>query len=392
MPEQIQPARALDGVRIVDLSRVLAGPWATQLLADLGADVMKVERPGFGDDTRSWGPPWFDTPDGRHESAYFICTNRGKRSIAVDFTSPEGSELIGKMLGEADVLVENFKVGSLERYGLDYASLSARYPRLIYCSISGFGQEGPYAELPGYDFIAQAMGGLMSLTGEPDGAPMKAGVALTDIMTGLYACSGILAALIQRQSTGHGQHVTTCLFDVQIAALANQASSYLATHSNPRRHGNAHPSIVPYQAFDAADGAIAIGVGNDTQFRRLCEVLGRSELSRDARFATNAGRVTNRETLIPILAGLFRTRDKSYWIHNLAALGIPVGPVNTVAEVFADPHVQQRNIAISMPHASLGSVAGVACPVRLSDSPPRVDLGPPVLDEHGAQIRQQLGT
>jgi crotonobetainyl-CoA:carnitine CoA-transferase CaiB-like acyl-CoA transferase len=268
--------------------------------------------------------------------------------------------------------------------------LSTLNPRLIYCSISGFGQEGPYARLPGYDFIAQAMGGLMSVTGEPDGTPMKAGVALTDIMTGLYACSGILAALLQRQATGRGQHVTTCLLDVQIATLANQASGYFATNSNPRRLGNAHPSIVPYQSFETADGVIAIGVGNDSQFRKLCHVLERSELGSDARFETNAGRVANREALIPILAGLFRTRAKTCWIDCLSALGIPVGPVNTVADVFADAHVRHRQIEIAMPHSTLGSVSGVACPVRLSDSPPAVNRGPPVLDEHGAEIRLQL--
>lgn len=387
MPMQ---TRALDGVRVIDMSRVLAGPWATQLLADLGADVIKIERPGVGDDTRSWGPPWFTGPNGR-EAAYFVCANRGKRSIAIDITTPAGAALVCSMAAEADVFVENFKVGSLGRYGLDYETLSAANPQLVYCSISGFGEEGPYSPLPGYDFIAQAMGGLMSVTGEPTGIPMKAGVALTDIMTGLYACSGVLAALMQRNRTGRGQWVTTCLLDVQIAALANQASGYLASRRNPTRQGNAHPSIVPYQSFESADGVIAVAVGNDSQFSQFCAVLGCPQLSRDPRFATNSARVEARQTLIPLLQSLLKTRGSAHWVSSLTAAGVPVGPVNTLAEVFADPHVVQRQIELSMPHSTLGRVAGVACPVHLSGSPPRTDRGPPVLDEHGEQIRRQIG-
>jgi crotonobetainyl-CoA:carnitine CoA-transferase CaiB-like acyl-CoA transferase len=387
-----RPARALDKIRVLDMSRVLAGPWATQLLADLGADVIKVERPGLGDDTRTWGPPWFTADDGRRESTYFVSTNRGKRSIAVDIADPRGAQLVATMATEADVLVENFKVGDLKRYGLDYTTLAARNPRLVYCSISGFGQEGPYAALPGYDFIAQAMGGMMSLTGEPDGAPVKTGVALADVMTGLYACNGILAALFQREQSGRGQHVTTCLLDVQIAALANQASGYFATQRNPQRTGNAHPSIVPYQSFRTADGVIAIAVGNDSQFRTLCQVLKAPQLARDSRFETNTARVEHRGILIPLLQNTLMRASSRHWIDQLTAAGVPAGPVNTLAEVFADPHVVQRELKISMPHTALGSVPGVACPVRLSDSPPRTDRGPPALDEHGEQIRREVTT
>jgi crotonobetainyl-CoA:carnitine CoA-transferase CaiB-like acyl-CoA transferase len=390
LSEVERPARALDNTRVVDMTRVLAGPWATQLLADLGADVIKIERPAAGDDTRSWGPPWFQAQRGQRESAYFVCTNRGKRSLAVDIAEPRGAALVGTLAAEADVFVENFKVGDLKRYGLDYATLAVRNPRLVYCSITGFGQEGPYADLPGYDFIAQAMGGIMSLTGDPNGSPVKTGVALTDIMTGLYACNGILAALAQRERSGRGQHVTTCLLDVQIATLANQASSYLATQRNPPRMGNAHPSIVPYQSFRSADGLIAIGVGNDSQFHQLCRVLDASELTRDGRFTTNAARVEHREALIPLLQSAFMRSSSRHWITQLTNAGVPVGPVNTLADVFADPHVTECRLQMAMPHSHLGSVPGVACPVRLSDSPPRTDLGPPVLDEHGEQIRQRL--
>ena len=379
--------RALEGVRVLDLSRVLAGPWATQLLADMGTDVIKIERPGTGDDTRGWGPPWFGAPEREREAAYFTCANRGKRSLAVDIATPEGAELVASLAGEADVLVENFKVGALARYGLDQATLRARNPRLIYCSISGFGQDGPYASLPGYDFIVQAMGGLMSLTGEPDGAPMKAGVALTDILTGLYAANGILAALHQRTASGCGQWVETSLLDVQIAALANQAAAYLAGGTNPPRHGNAHPSIVPYQAFATANGTLALAVGNDAQFRQLCRLLGREDLGQDPEIATNAGRVVHRERLIPELEREFRRRETDEWLDILRGAGIPAGPVNTMDDVFSDRHVRARGLCLAMPHRALGDVPGVACPVRLSASAPRNDLGPPALDEHGEAVR-----
>lgn len=390
MTESSAVPHALSGIRVIDVSRVLAGPWATQLLADLGADVVKVERPGTGDDTRAFGPPWFQGAKGERESAYFTCANRNKRSIALDLTRTEDAALLVEMAGEADVFVENFKVGSLARHGLDYAALSARNPRIVYCSITGFGQHGPYADLPGYDFIVQAVGGLMSITGETNGSPMKVGVALSDILTGLYACNGILAALHQRAQTGRGQHIETALLDVQVATLANQAASFLATGCNPRRLGNAHPSIVPYQTFETSDGVIAVAVGNDAQFVALCEVLERPSLAADARFETNAQRVAERDILIPELQRALRRRRSRVWLARLGDAGVPAGPVNTIHDVFSDPHVIERQLRVTLPHARLGTVPGVACPVRMSDSPPVLDRGPPVLDEHGEQIRLEM--
>jgi crotonobetainyl-CoA:carnitine CoA-transferase CaiB-like acyl-CoA transferase len=382
--------RALSGIRVVDASRVLAGPWATQLLADLGADVIKVERPGGGDDTRGFGPPWFQDADGHREAAYFTCANRNKRSIALDIARPDDLALLVDMASEADVFVENFKTGSLARYGLDYTSLSARNPRLVYCSITGFGHDGPYASLPGYDFIIQAMGGLMSITGETNGPPMKVGVALSDILTGLYACNGIIAALHQRHRSGRGQFVETALLDVQVAALANQAASVLATGRNPVRHGNAHPSIVPYQTFETADGVIAIAVGNDAQFVALCGALERPALAQDSRYRTNAQRVAARETLIPELQRTLKAHDTRKWLAALMDAGVPAGPVNTIEQVLADPHVVERGLRIDLPHGSLASIPGIACPVRMSDSPPVLDRGPPCLDEHGGEIRREM--
>ena len=382
--------RALSGIRVVDVSRVLAGPWATQLLADLGADVIKVERPGTGDDTRSFGPPWFQGAHGEREAAYFTCANRNKRSIALDLTRAEDAALLMEMASEADVFVENFKVGSLARYGLDYASLAACNPRVVYCSITGFGQQGPYSELPGYDFIVQAVGGLMSITGEAGGPPMKVGVALSDILTGLYACNGILAALHQRGQSGRGQYVETALLDVQVATLANQAASFLATGYNPHRHGNAHPSIVPYQTFETSDGVIAIAVGNDAQFAALCEVLERPSLAADPRFRTNARRVAERDLLIPELQRALRRRGSREWLARLADAGVPAGPVNTIEQVFSDPHVIERQLRVTLPHGRLGTIPGVACPVRMSDSPAVLDRGPPGLDEHGEEIRLEM--
>jgi crotonobetainyl-CoA:carnitine CoA-transferase CaiB-like acyl-CoA transferase len=378
--------RALEGLRVLDLSRVLAGPWATQLLADLGADVVKVERPGVGDDTRSWGPPYFEGEGGVREAAYFVSANRGKRSIAIDIAAPEGQRVIADLAARADVLVENFKVGDLKRYGLDYATLSAANPRLIYCSISGFGQEGPYAHLPGYDFIMQAMGGLMSVTGEPEGEPMKAGVAITDIMTGLYASNGILAALQQRERTGAGQYIDIALLDVQIATMANQALNYLASGRNPTRHGNAHPNVVPYQTFHTADGGIAVATGNDRQFVTLCRILGLEDIGADPAYASNAGRVAGRAKLIPALQARFETQPTAYWLDRLLASGVPAGPVNTLHDVFADPHVAARGVRIAMPHSAIDGLPGVACPLRLSASPPRADRGPPMLGEHDGEI------
>jgi crotonobetainyl-CoA:carnitine CoA-transferase CaiB-like acyl-CoA transferase len=382
--------RALSGIRVVDASRVLAGPWATQLLADLGADVIKVERPNSGDDTRGFGPPWFQSADGERHAAYFTCANRNKRSIALDITRPEDLALLVQMASEADVFVENFKVGSLARHGLDYRSLSARNPRLVYCSITGFGQDGPYAALPGYDFIIQAVGGLMSITGEANGPPMKVGVALSDILTGLYACNGIIAALHQRHRTGRGQLVETALLDVQVAALANQAAGVLATGKNPVRRGNAHPSIVPYQTFETADGVIAIAVGNDAQFVALCDALERPSLAQDSRYRTNAQRVAERETLIPELQRTLKAHGTRKWLAALTNAGVPAGPVNTIEQVLTDAHVVERQLRIDLPHASLGTIPGIACPVRMSDSPPVLDRGPPCLDEHGEQIRLEM--
>jgi crotonobetainyl-CoA:carnitine CoA-transferase CaiB-like acyl-CoA transferase len=372
-------AAALSGIKVLDLSRVLAGPWATQLMADLGAEVIKVERPGVGDDTRAWGPPWFTAADGAREAAYFACANRGKRSVAIDLASAEGAAQVKSLALEADVVVENFKPGDLARHGLDADSLMALNPRLIYCTVSGFGADGPYAERPGYDFIIQAMGGLMSVTGPADGGPTKAGVALVDIMSGLYACNGVLAALHRRARTGVGGLVEVALFDVQVAALANQASNYLASGRDPKRWGNAHPNIVPYQDFACADGHLAVAVGNDRQFRALCEVLGLPAAGRDPAYATNADRVAHRETLIPILAEAFLAQPGGHWVARLNAAGVPAGAVNTLSSLFADPHLQARGLKLSMPHDTLGEIPGVACPIRIDRQLQAAETGVPSL-------------
>jgi crotonobetainyl-CoA:carnitine CoA-transferase CaiB-like acyl-CoA transferase len=373
---------ALQGLRVLDLSRVLAGPWSTQLLADLGAEVVKVEKPGAGDDTRQWGPPYVTSPDGASsEAAYFLCTNRGKRSICVDMARPEGQEIIRELAAQSDVLVENFKVGALARYGLDYASLSSLNPRLVYCSITGFGQDGPYAGRAGYDFMIQGMSGLMSVTGEADGAPMKVGVALVDIITGLYASNAILAALRHRDSTGRGQHLDVALLDSMVAALANQTLNYLASGRNPRRFGNAHPNIVPYETFTAADGTFIVAVGNDAQFRKLCAIVGDPDLAQDGSFSNNEQRVTNRIALIARLDARLSTRPAAEWLRRLDAAGIPAGPINTLEQVFADPQVRSRGLRVDLPDARLGSVPGVACPIRLSDTPIRYERPPPALGE-----------
>ena len=370
--------KALEGVRVLDLSRVLAGPWATQLLADLGAEVIKIERPGEGDETRAWGPPYIEG-EGAKEAAYYMAANRGKSSVCIDMASPQGAALITALAARSDVLVENFKVGSLRKYGLDYATLNAVHPGLVYCSITGFGQDGPYADRPGYDFVVQAMGGLMSLTGETDGAPMKAGVALTDILTGLYAANAIQAALRYRDRTGKGQHIDLALLDVQVATLANQALNYLASGKSPQRYGNAHANIVPYQSFTAADGDIAVAVGNDSQFARLCVALDRPELAADRRFATNADRVAHRAVLVTQLQAAFAERPVAVWLERIQAAGVPAGPVNTVADVFADPQVIHRGLRIDLPHPELGFAPGVACPIRLSETPAGAQTAPPSL-------------
>ncbi|MDP2035305.1 MAG: CaiB/BaiF CoA-transferase family protein [Polaromonas sp.] len=385
----------LTGVRVLDLSRVLAGPWAGQLLADLGADVVKVEKPGAGDDTRAWGPPYLKDESGRDtsEASYFLCANRNKRSVAIDIASPEGQAQVRALAQQADVLLENFKVGGLQRYGLDYASLKQANPRLVYCSITGFGQTGPYAARAGYDFLIQGMGGLMSVTGQPDGepgaGPQKVGVALTDIMTGLYATIAVQAALAERATSGLGQHIDLALLDVQIACLANQASNYLAGGLVPRRMGNAHPNIVPYQAFPTADGDIILAVGNDGQFAKFCVVAGHPEWSSDERFASNAQRVANRAVLVPLLRQATVMRTSTDWIAALEAAGVPCGPINRIDEVFADPQVVARGLQIALPHALAGSVPLVANPIRLSGSPVAYQRPPPLLGEHTEEVLAQ---
>ncbi|MBX9763442.1 MAG: CoA transferase [Pseudomonadaceae bacterium] len=383
---------ALSHIRVLDLSRVLAGPWAGQILGDLGAEVIKVERPGSGDDTRHWGPPYVKDANGNdsREAAYFQSANRNKQSLTLDFTQPEGQRLVRELVQSCDVLLENFKVGGLAAYGLDYASLKAINPRLIYCSITGFGQDGPYAKRAGYDFMIQGLGGLMSLTGKPDGedgaGPMKVGVALTDILTGLYATVGVLAALNQREQSGLGQHIDVALLDVQVACLANQAMNYLNTGVSPKRLGNAHPNIVPYQDFPSADGNFIIAVGNDGQFRKLCEVAGLSALADDPRFASNKARVAHRSELIPLLrqATVFKTTAE--WVTLLETAGVPCGPINDLAQVFADPQVQARGLRLDLPNSLGSTTPQVASPLRLSETPVTYRNAPPLLGEHTEQV------
>ncbi len=387
---------ALSHLRILDLSRVLAGPWATQLLADLGAEVIKIERPGVGDDTRSWGPPYLRDRAGREtrESAYFLGANRGKKSVAVDITQAEGRTLIRRLAEHSDVLIENFKVGGLRRHGLGYDELRAVNPRLIYCSITGFGQTGPAAGIGGYDFVIQALGGLMSVTGErdaaPGGGPQKVGVAIADLMTGMYAGVAILAALEQRHRSGLGQHIDLALLDVQVAALANQAMNYLISGQPPTRSGNAHPNIVPYQVFACRDGHLVIAVGNDQQFQRLCEVLDCPELADDPRFATNSARVRHRDALIPILEPILHQRNNRAWGEVLTRAGVPCGPINSLDEVFADPQVRHRGMRIELPHALSGAVPLVANPIRFSGTPVQYRAPPPQLGEHTGQVLRDL--
>jgi crotonobetainyl-CoA:carnitine CoA-transferase CaiB-like acyl-CoA transferase len=386
------PAGALSHIRVLDLSRVLAGPWATQILGDLGADVIKIERPDAGDDTRGWGPPWMPDEQGRESrvAAYYLCANRNKRSVTVDMASPEGQDLIRQLARQSDVLVENFKAGGLARYGLDYDSLKVVNPRLVYCSITGFGQTGPYAARAGYDFLIQGLGGLMSVTGRPDdqpgGGPMKVGVALTDILTGLYAANAIQAALAARERTGQGQHVDMALLDVQVACLANQAMNYLATGRSPGRLGNAHPSIVPYQDFPTADGYMILAIGNDGQFARFCEEAGRPDLAADARFATNRARVEHRDALVPILRHLTTARTTAQWVEALESRAVPCGPINAMEQVFDDAQVRARGLRIEMPHPEAGTVPLVASPIRLSDTPVDYRLPPPPLGAHTADV------
>ena len=382
----------LAGIRVLDLSRVLAGPWAGQMLGDLGADVVKVERPGAGDDTRSWGPPWLKDDAGRDtgDAAYFLCANRNKRSVTIDIASTEGQALVKRLAAKADVLLENFKAGGLAQYGLDPASLRALNPRLVVCSITGFGQTGPYAARAGYDFLIQGMGGLMSVTGRADGedgaGPQKVGVALTDILTGLYATIAVQAALAERERSGLGQHIDLALLDVQVACLANQASNYLAGGVVPRRMGNAHPNIVPYQDFPTADGDMILAIGNDGQFAKFCAIAGHPEWAADARFATNPQRVAHRGELIPLLRQATVMRATHDWIAALEGAGVPCGPINRIDEVFADAQVQARGLRIELPRAGGGSVPLVANPIRLSDSPVAYRNAPPRLGEHTDEV------
>ncbi|WP_413052264.1 CaiB/BaiF CoA transferase family protein [Pseudomonas bubulae] len=387
---------ALSHLRVLDLSRVLAGPWAGQILADLGAEVIKVERPGNGDDTRAWGPPFLKDAYGEStgEAAYYLSANRNKQSVTIDFTKPQGQQLVRELAAKSDILIENFKVGGLEAYGLDYASLKVLNPDLIYCSITGFGQTGPYAKRAGYDFMVQGLGGLMSLTGRPEGeegaGPVKVGVALTDILTGLYSTVAILAALAHRQHDGGGQHIDMALLDVQVACLANQAMNYLTTGVAPQRLGNAHPNIVPYQDFPTADGDFILTVGNDSQFRKFAEVAGRPEWVDDPRFATNKLRVANRSELVPLIRQATVFKTTAQWVAQLEAVGVPCGPINDLAQVFADPQVQARGLAMQLPHALAGLVAQVASPIRLSKTPVEYRNAPPLLGEHTRQVLEQV--
>jgi formyl-CoA transferase len=383
---------------VVDLSRVLAGPWCTQLLADLGATVIKIERPGAGDDTRAWGPPYLKDAAGRDtsESAYYLACNRGKLSVAVDFTTFEGQQLVRDLARGADVLVENYKVGGLAKYGLDYPKVAAVNPRIVYASITGFGQSGPYADRAGYDFIIQGMSGFMSVTGErddlPGGGPQKAGIAITDLMTGMYATVAIQAALAHRDRTGEGQWLDACLFDSSVAMLSVMNLNYLVTGKSPQRAGNAHQNIVPYQVFECADGHVIVAVGNDSQFAKFCEAAGKPEWSADPRYAKNADRVRNRKVLVPLIAKVVKTRTQRAWLEALESRGVPCGPINTLDQVFADPQLAARELRMDLPHPVAGAVPQVGMPVKLSRTPAVYDRPPPLLGEHtGAVLRERLG-
>jgi crotonobetainyl-CoA:carnitine CoA-transferase CaiB-like acyl-CoA transferase len=391
------PSQSLSGIRVLDLSRVLAGPWCTQTLADLGADVVKVERPVTGDDTRGWGPPFVRDRDGAitAEAAYFMGTNRNKRCITVDIAQPEGQALIRELALTNDVFVENYKVGDMARYGLDSATLCALNPRLVYCSITGFGQTGPYRERAGYDYAVQGMGGLMSVTGErddlPGGGPQKAGVAVADLFTGMYSVVAILAALRHRDATGLGQVIDMALLDTQVAMLANLGAAYLATGQAPTRAGNAHQNIVPYQVFEVADGHLILAVGNDGQFAKFCTVAGHAELALDARFTRNADRVKNREVLVPLLAEIMNQRCKSDWLAALEAAKVPCGAINDLDEVFADPQVKARGMTVPMPHPLTDSLRVVASPMKLSRTPVQYRSAPPLLGQHTDEVLSAAG-
>jgi formyl-CoA transferase len=381
--------RPLEGIKVLDLSRVLAGPWCTQLLADLGADVIKIERPGAGDDTRHWGPPWHGDGETR-VAAYFLSCNRGKKSAAIDFGQPEGAALVRELAGQSDVVIENFRVGGLEKFGLDAASLRTANPRLIYASITGFGQDGPYADRAGYDYIIQGMGGLMSITGLPDGVPgggpMRVGVAVVDLFTGLYTCVAILSALYRREKTGEGATIDMALFDTQLAMLANQASNALVSGKDPPRQGNTHPNIVPYQPFDAADQPIIIAVGNERQFARLAEICGHPEWAGDERFASNAARVANRQAMVLLVAEAIRHKPAAEWLSRLEAAGIPAGPINSVTQALSDIQARHRGMVRAM-----AGIPQVGSPVRFDGERADSDLPPPALGQHTLEIVEALG-
>jgi crotonobetainyl-CoA:carnitine CoA-transferase CaiB-like acyl-CoA transferase len=395
MPSRLAP---LAGIRVLDLSRVLAGPWCTQNLADLGAEVIKIERPGAGDDTRSWGPPYLQDQQGRDttEAAYYLSANRNKYSVALDIAQPRGAEVVKELARTSDILVENFKVGGLSKYGLDYATLSEINPALIYCSITGFGQTGPYAGRPGYDFMIQGMGGLMSITGERDdlsgGGPQKAGVAVADLMTGMYSTVGILAALHERTRSGLGQHIDMALLDCQVAMLANQNLNFMTSGQAPARAGNAHQNLVPYQVFAASDGHLIVAVGNEKQFRAYCTVIGMPELAIDPRFATNPKRVVNRLLLIPILTERMTSGTRDHWLDELERAGVPAGPINTLDQVYNDPQVQSREMWRELPHPSAGTAPIAASPLKFSATPVQYLRPAPMLGQHTEQIlRDRLG-
>ena len=398
------PQGALAGIKVLDLSRVLAGPWCTQVLADLGADVVKVERPGLGDDTRQWGPPFLKDAEGNDttQASYFTACNRNKRSVTIDMATPEGQALIKQMALQADIVVENFKVGGLKQYGLDHESLRALNPRLIYCSVTGFGQDGPYAERAGYDLMVQAMTGMMSITGradtEPGGGPLRVGVAVIDLFTGMYASNAILAALHVRDNattgTGQGQHIDMALLDVGMAVLANQASGFLATGQAPGRMGNSHPSLAPYQDFPTQDGNMLLAIGNDGQFQRFCAAAGQPDWAVDARFTTNTLRVQHRSELIPMMEAVTRTRSTAAWIALLEDKAVPCGPINTIAQAFDDAQVKARGLRVELPRSAgdgIRTIAGVASPLRLSANPPVLRNAPPALGQHTDEVLAELG-
>jgi formyl-CoA transferase len=384
--------RILDGIRVLDLTRVLAGPWATQNLADFGAEVIKVERPGHGDDTRKWGPPFLKDREGRDtaDAAYYLACNRGKKSITLDLAHPRGGEVARALAAKSDVLVENFKVGDLARHGLDHASLAATNPRLVYCSITGFGQDGPYRDRPGYDFMVQGLGGLMSVTGErddlPGGGPQKVGVAVSDLFTGMYATTAILGALLEREKSGRGQHIDMALLDVQVAMLANLSSSYFVSGQAPARMGNAHQNIVPYHVFRAADDFLIVAVGNDGQFVKFCEVIGAPEWPKDPRFMTNPQRVRHRDLMVGLITQKLAARPAAEWLRLLEPAGVPCGPINNLDQVFADPQVRHRRMQVRAAHPAAGEVTMVANPIKFSATPLAHDRAPPLLGEHTTAV------